>query len=225
MKREIDLPPLKKESPIPQWIHCTSTDYKPSAISTKLGSLPVRSAHGKEVWKIEEMILTAASMGDGYGVDEFTEDGYFNRAFLNDSHTFVVDSGQDDDTLVGGALFGSSSLARTIPSPLAQCYIIVHPDYRGQGIGKALIRYFMNLAKSLQFEIFITDVLGSDPIMPCIVKKLGMSGSGAMKYSAYKKGEGFVDSSIFFKSLKDQHQYVSMRGWDHCVVQKIHAES
>ncbi len=198
-QRNVDLPALNKEAN-PHW-KPSGHDFAPSLITASLGPLWLRPIkEPEELWYVEEHWRTAARAGDHFALDEFTEDGYFNRRLMATCDTFVLEYRGE---IVGGALFGGSDLARASPSHLATCYIYIPPKYQMKGIATQTLRHFISVATELGYRCFLLDVLMDDVVKFRIIRGMGFTISGSLPYCAYMKNIGPVDSVLLYKDLEN----------------------
>ena len=197
--REAPLPPLQKVETIPDLF--TSESYGSQVIHTKEGNLLFKTAEGEEVWMAEELFRDAAERGEGFGIDEWTPEGYLNRIFFQKSTSFVVRSGNGD--VAGAGLYGPSSLSRT-PSPhLAHCYITINPKYKNLGIAKSMFQFFIDTAKKENYSHFMVDAPMTDHVMTKMLYQNKFRVRGSFPDCLYMKDVGPMHNNLFSKKLVD----------------------
>ena len=175
-------------------------------------ALPVtlRSATLKDMPHVEDLIRQAALNGEGFALDEF-QDGFFNRKFLRHSHTLVAtqpivtSSSYDSDNLheriIGAALFGPTTLCRSASTLAMGCYFIVLPEFRRQGIGKALLHNVEEFSRSNGYDTLLSDVFIDNTLALRIAPKYNFMCVGSLHKCAITKNSGLVDSLMYHKYL------------------------
>ena len=163
-------------------------------------TIRIEEAVPEDYLTIEEMIRQSALEGRGFGLDEFTENGLFNRNLLRNSHA-VVARLQPGGLPVGIALAGASAVCR-VESKLMNAYIVIKPTYRGNGVGTALMGTLVDVAKSLRYEGMLMDVYQTESKTISWSKKMGFRVTGSLPESGYVKGQGFVDTLLLYREFK-----------------------
>ncbi len=164
----------------------------------------IRLAAKAELSQVDQMLQEAAVLSEGFGVDEFTQEGYYSRKMFFESRSFVVETEYGD--LAGCGVFGSSRLARNRDIAVAS-YICIKEQYRRVQIGSHLMKYFTSLAHRLDFILFYQDVLmipGNHHLMIDMLLKQGFMVSGTLPRCAFVKEVGPVDSLLLYKFVKPQ---------------------
>ena len=169
----------------------------------------VRPASREEVWEAEEVWREMADAGEGFGIDEFDENGCHCRGTFYESDVFVVID--EDGEVAGAALFGPSSLSRT-KMTAAGCYTGIKPSYRDAGLGTKLLEYFVTLAKMNKYAVMYIDVLISDRLsfMNTVAKKAGFMNSGSLPKCAYVKNYGLADSLLYYMRFPENVKLMAM---------------
>ena len=148
---------------------------------------------------VEEMIRDAALGGQGFAVDEFKEDGTFNRKFIRNSLAVVCKNFTGD--IMAAVLFGSSGLCRT-EGDQATGYIIVAPSVRGRGIGTTLLRYCLERARGLRYGSIVTDVLACNLKALGMVQKEGFLVTATLPNSALVRNYGYCDTYVVWRPVQ-----------------------
>ena len=148
-------------------------------------------------YTIEGMIRQCAQDGEGFALDEFTENGTFNSRMLWDRNTLVVKSPEGKH--VAAVVFGSTSLCRSPKSGQLGVYIIVEKDFRRQNVGVNLLQYCIEHAQRLGYKAILSDVFASNDIAVNLVLRAGFHVIGTLPYCAYVKDSGYTDSLIVHK--------------------------
>ncbi len=175
-------------------------EYEPKEVKTKSGLLNLRCVKGpEEILYIESLWKDAAARGEGFGLDEFTEEGYFNRMFFREANILVAENTQGE--IVGAAVFGPSSLSRMENPLLSTCYVTVDTNRRKQGIGKSLLEYSMDLLKKDGFLGVLSDTYINNYQMLGLLRILNYSFLGSLPMCAYIAGIGPTDSLLVYKDL------------------------
>ena len=160
----------------------------------------IEEADPNEYITIEEMIRQSAREGRGFGLDEFTETGLFNRKLLRNSHA-VVARLEPGGAPVGVTVSGTSAVCR-VENKLMNGYIVISPSFRGKSVGTALMKTLVNVAKSLGYEGMLIDVYQTESRTISWSKKLGFCVTGSLPECGYVKGQGFVDALLLYREFK-----------------------
>ena len=163
-------------------------------------TIRIEEAVPEDYLTIEEMIRQSALEGRGFGLDEFTENGLFNRNLLRNSHA-VVARLEPGGLPIGVALAGASAVCR-VESKLMNAYIVISPTYRGNGVGTVLMETLVDIAKSLGYEGMLIDVYQTESKTISWSKKMGFRVTGSLPESGYVKGHGFVDVLLLYREFK-----------------------
>ena len=199
-KRNVPLPPLKqRENILPNLV--TSKYFTQHTMSSRIGDIIIRPAVQKELWETEHMWRHLAETGDGFGIDEFTEDGIFNRKLFHESSVFVAVT--PGEKIVAGGLFGPSTLSRE-RDKVATCYIGTKSSHRRLGIGSQMLDMFVGLAQKHNFEGLMVDVLLTNLQFMKRMKNLGFVICGSLPFCAYVKHHGPTDSLLCFKDFRNR---------------------
>ena len=174
--------------------------------------MTLRSATLEDLPEVEALIRHAAIHGEGFALDEF-QDGFFNRKFLRASHTLVAvqptvtsslgDSDNRNERVRGAALFGPSALCRSMSTPTMGGYLIVHPGFRRQGIGKSLLCAVEDFARSRGFTSLMSDVFVDNTAGHLMTRKSGFICTGSIHQCATTANSGLVGSLMYHKYLID----------------------
>ena len=187
------------------------TKFEPVTFSSNTTArVTLRPAILKDMPHVEDLIRQAAIHGEGFALDEF-ENGFFNRKFLRRSHTLVAtqpimtsspyDPKNSHELLVGAALFGPTILCRSESTPTMGCYLIVHPEFRRQGIGKSLLRAVEQFSLSNGFNALISDVFVDNTAGILMATRADFMCVGSLPKCAVTKNSGLVDTLMYHKYL------------------------
>ena len=192
--RQVPLPPplSSQLQPLPT-LRCPEIPFKSGFLKSML-------ADEEDMWRVEELIRDCAQRGDGFGLDEFTDNGYFNRKFTPESHVVVVKN--KDDAMVAAVIFGTSSLCRSPEAGQVGGYFIVSRGFRGQGLGKAILRMCIEKARELGYVAILTDVFVTNEGALRLMRKEGFFITATLPNAAVVKDIGFTDTYLFWRSLK-----------------------
>ena len=174
--------------------------------------MKVRTATLGDLPELEALIRHAAIHGEGFAMDKF-QDGFFNRKFLRRYHTLVAiqpiwtsslsDSDYSHERVLGAALFGPSALCRSVSTPTMGVYLIVHPEFRRQGLGKSLLCAVEDFARSRSFTLLMSDVFVDTITGHLMARKSGLICTGSLHDCATTVNAGPVDSLMYHKYLHD----------------------
>ncbi len=200
-KRAQPIPSLVKLETVPQHINY-GREFLSDEFKTKDGSIVnIRSVKTpEEVWTAEEIWRQAAERGIGFGIDEFTEQGHFNRSFLRDSNVIIAEDSHGE--IIASAIFGSSSLSRAEKSLVAQLYLAVSPKSGDKGVGSKLMEHCMKLIKTEGYMGCLTDTYANNTRMLQMLRECKFEFRGSLPKAGFFKNEGAVDSFIIFRELK-----------------------
>jgi ribosomal-protein-alanine N-acetyltransferase len=84
--------------------------------------------------------------------------------------------------------------------------IAIHPDYRGKGLGKALLKHMMQLAASLGSMKMTLEVRVSNEIAQSLYRKMGFEATG-IRPRYYSDNQ--EDAMIMWVNLHDQRKELS----------------
>ena len=125
--------PVPKCAPSDTW----NITLSPKKITLKSGlKIIIEVANDNDKYKVEGLIRAAAFNGEGFAVDEFTEEGHFNYKFFRKFATIVAKN--TTDSLLGAVILGPSSLCRNHQTDTITGYCVVEKSFRQLGIGKCL---------------------------------------------------------------------------------------
>ncbi len=170
-------------------------------LKTRL-AVRVEEASPEDYLTIEGFIRQAALEGHGFGVDEFTDSGTFNRNLFRDKRTHaVVARTGSDGRIVGAVIFGTNSVCRT-ENQLMGGYIAVPTEHRGVGVGTLLANTLIDTARSLRYEGVLLDVYQSESRTIAWSTRLGFHVTGSLPHCGYVRRQGYVDSLLFCREFK-----------------------
>ena len=161
--------------------------------------LCVETPSANQLIQLEEMIKLEAEEGGAFALDEFTDDGFFNRQLLRNSQDIVITERPGGEP-VAAAIIGQSGICRMM-SPLAGGYILVRKEYRRKDIGNALLTFIMEEAQRQGFKGFLADVFPHCHGYINILLQNGFFVTGSMPKVAFVKGQGLTHSLIVFKDF------------------------
>ena len=165
-------------------------------------SIYVEEAAPGEYLMIEEMIKQSAREGRGFGPDEFTETGLFNRRLLRNRNSHAVIAHlEPGGPPIGVSLIGTSAVCR-VENKLMNGYMVISPSHRGKGVGSALMNALVDVAKSLEYEGMLIDVYQTESRTISWSKKMGFCVAGSLPECGYVKGQGFVDVLLLYREFK-----------------------
>ena len=201
--------PETPSNPFPEHM-LEQTKFEPVTLSSIARRVTLRAATLKDMPLVEDLIRHAAIHGEGFALDEF-QGGFFNRKFLCRSHTLVAiqpivmsptcDPAIQREHIIGAALFGPTTLCRSVSTQTMGCYFIVHPEFRRQGIGKALLHNVEEFSRSNGFNSLLSDVFVDNTCAIRIASKYDFIYVGSLHKCAVTKTSGLVDSLMYHKYL------------------------
>ena len=152
----------------------------------------------QEMEEVHMLYRKAAATGDGFAIDEFTEDGLLNLRTLRE----VVITGvfTPEGTVIGAASFGKSAVPR-VPGKCIGGHIVVHGGYRRRGIGTELLRIIERYADELGKDDLLHDVFVTNKHATRWLQKEGYVVTGTIPNAGVIAKKGFTDTVIMYKSL------------------------
>lgn len=191
------VPPLRVDnsflsklySPVPKAV---STDLLTSASP----EFTLRKLSGSECTVVENVIRDAASRGFMIGLDEFFDNGVWNRKFLRETSVLGVNS----EELLGVVLFGPSAICRT-ESVVMGAYVLLKAKSAYQAIATALVDKLTRIAKILNYEGLILDVYRTEMEFVALMLDMGFKIVGSLPDCGYVKGRGYTDSLLLYKEF------------------------
>ena len=188
-----------KTDNVPTFLNIGNT-YETKEFKSPEGTLRIRSAESPEdIWQSEELWRSAAERGEGFGMDEFEDTGYFHRKFFRESNILVV-----EDTagkIHATSIFGPSTLSRAVKTVLATNYVAVDKSSVKLKIGQTLLEHSLKILKNEGYKGIISDTYIENHKMLRLLKKLNFGFRGSLPQCAYIKGYGPSDSLIVYKDL------------------------
>ncbi len=191
--------PINTADPVPDFA-LPKKLYEPKEVKTPTGLLRLRCVKGlDEIHHIESLWQQAATRGEGFGLDEFTEEGYFNRKFFRQANILVAENTQGE--IVGVSVFGPSSLSRMENPLLSVCYVTVEINHRKERVGSSLLEYSMDLLKKDGFKGVLSDTYVTNHQMICLLRMMDYSFVGSLPMCAYVAHHGPTESLLVYKEL------------------------
>ncbi len=190
---------IDPSKPIPDFA-LPKREIEPKMIQTPDGSVQLRGIkQHEEILHIESIFKNAARNSEGIGLDEFTDEGYFNRKFFREADLMLAENTQGD--IVGASMFGPSALSRMATPVIGHCYLAVDPSNRRQGIGKALIKYTMDLLKREGHKGIFSDAYVNNNQMLKLMGSLKYTILGSMPKCGLIAENGLTDSLLLYRHL------------------------
>ncbi len=165
----------------------------------------LRQARLEDVLTVEGLIRKAAREGTGFGLDEFTSQGLFNRKFLRET-SLLIASWEDGGQPIGAVLLGPSAVCRST-NLLMNFYLLVDCEQRRHGIGTGLFHQMELLANRLEYEGILLDVYQSDGKALEWLQKQGYHVTASLPDCGYIKGQGYVNCLLLYKDFHFKSKY------------------
>ena len=152
----------------------------------------------QEMEEIHMLYRKAAAAGDGYAIDEFTEDGLLNLRTLRE----IVITGvfTPEGPAIGAAIFGKSAVPRVPGKCIGGC-VVVDEGYRRRGIGTELVRIIERYADKLGKDDLLHDVYVTNKHAIQWLQREGYVVTGTIVNAGVMVNKGFTDTVIMYKSL------------------------
>jgi ribosomal protein S18 acetylase RimI-like enzyme len=160
--------------------------------------MDIRPAEEKDtdgIWKIFEIVIKS---GDTYAFDPNTTKEIFPQYWLaNNMRTFVA---IEDDKVLGTYFIKPNQVG--LGAHIANCGYMVHPEARGNGLGKSLCEHSLLKAKELgyigmQFNL----VVSTNETAVKLWKKLGFKVIGTTPNGFNHSKLGYVDAYIMYREI------------------------
>ncbi|KAK7092138.1 uncharacterized protein [Littorina saxatilis] len=153
----------------------------------------------EQISQTYDMICAAAQRGQGFGVDEYSDESEF-RADIDDGYRFVVID-KDDGEMVAAFILAISKYSRGCP--VADPFIIVKDNQRGRGLGKLCMDLCVDLAAKLGFMGMYVDTFSNNTAMLKIIKAVpGLQQVGCLPMGGVMTNGEMVGTVIFYKDLR-----------------------
>ena len=145
------------------------------------------------------MIRQAAEESDGFAIDEFNNEGHFNRKLLFDSQVVVAKT--SDDVIVATAVLGPSKACRAYNPSQVGGYMLVNKDFRGKGVGQSFFKYLAKQGKEVGVSAILTDAYATCFPALQFLNKLDFMVTGTFPHCGYMKNKGYTHSYMYWRSL------------------------
>ncbi len=151
-----------------------------------------------EAEKAENFIRKSAREGHVMALDEFLDNGIWNRKLLKETHVVGIFDTKND--LVGLMLFGASGVCRT-ESLVMGGYLLLEKGHRVEPVQRRLMDIMTDIARTLSFEGVLLDVYRTETDFMSLLLDLGFKVSGTLPECGYVKDKGYVDSVLLYKEF------------------------
>ena len=191
---------LTPETEIPPWVF-TDVVVKSEKVRIPGYAEPcvIRAGYKKDVYAIETMLRHAADKGNGFALDEFNPDGFFNRKFLRECHNLVLCS--PDGDVLGAALFGPSAICQSITTPVLHFYIVVSKEGKNRGVGMHLLDAVIEFASKNSYLAVFGDAFDMDVRATQFLIRNGFKKTCSLPNCAYVKDVGLAAASLYTKDV------------------------
>lgn len=157
-----------------------------------------------QVTEMYHMICSASQRGQGFGVDEYENEAEF-RAEVEDGFRFAV-MDKDGGEMIAAFILAISKYSRGCL--VADPFIIVRDDQRGNGLGKLCMELAVDLAPSLGYLGMYVDTFSNNKAMIRIIESIpGLQKVGSLPMGGLMTDGEVVGTVIYYKDLRaDNHQ-------------------
>jgi L-amino acid N-acyltransferase YncA len=107
-------------------------------------------------------------------------------AHLSETHAFLV---ADDDGAVAGYAYSAAYRERAAYRWSAEVSVYVHPDHRGEGIGRKLYDVLLELMRRQGMQMAIAGITQPNPASMALHHRCGFRTVGVFERIGYKAGE------------------------------------
>jgi len=128
-----------------------------------------RSAMLSAVGRVSAESLYRRFFGPKRGFTEKETDFFVNVDFVNQVALVAVIDGSDENTIIGGGRY-----IVTQPETAELAFAIVD-EYQGQGVGTALLRHLVLIARDSGLQHLVAEVLPENVAMLTLFRKFGFS--------------------------------------------------
>ena len=152
-----------------------------------------------ELKTIHDLFCSAANEGKGYGIDEFLNLAYFTEWYCPGNYIAVAEK-LGSNNVVGAMLLQPHWCVRTRAGKISDSAIIIHPNHRGNKVGKEFLHLTLQIAKELGFTATLSDTLMTNlPMIAKILPELGYISIGIFPRSTFVKKHGWMDSVVIYR--------------------------
>ncbi len=162
-------------------------------------TLYLREAGRDDVMTVESLIRDSALQGQGFGIDEFTEQGIFNRKLLRRT-SCIVGSLHENGPVIAAVLLGPSAVCRGA-TQLLNFYPIVAKEYRRHGIANILLEEVELFAREVGYEGILLEVYQSDSAVLQWFSKHNYHVTASLPECGYLKGQGYTNLLLLYKDF------------------------
>ncbi len=162
-------------------------------------TLYLREAGRDDVMAVESLIRNAALLGEGFGIDEFTQQGIFNRKLLRRT-SCIVGSFQENGPVIAAVLLGPSAVCRSANN-LLNFYPIVAQEHRRHGIANILLEEVELFAREVGYDGILLEVYQSHSAVLQWFSKHNYHVTASLPDCGYLKGQGYTNLLLLYKDF------------------------
>lgn len=174
-----------------------------------IAMVTVRAATLHDLRKVQDLYLAVARQGGGIDkTDQEISTGYI-KAFMKKSREtgfeFVVDHPTDPKKIIG-EIHCYRMKPAIFHHVCNELYIVIHPDFQGQGIGRKLFSHLLELIKSSRPDICRVELSAGESNQRAIelYKKLGFKIEGKLEKRA--RNMGVLEAEIYMGWINPNYQ-------------------
>ena len=158
--------------------------------------------HETELGQVFHMYQNAAESGEGIGAGEFPNIHIFKQYFFDKGHVILV-TDSETSTVMAAISVVPSGFCRSVDPPSADSYILVYPEFRGEGVGVEAGKLVLRFAFDLGYKGFLSDSFLVNDKALGIMRAHNLLCVGYIPRAAYVQGIGWSGSMIVYGSLLD----------------------
>ncbi|XP_025092100.1 uncharacterized protein LOC112562807 isoform X1 [Pomacea canaliculata] len=145
------------------------------------------------------LIHDAAQHGQGFGVDEYSDESEFRADVASGFHFAIMD--KDGGDLLAAFILALSRYSRGCR--VADPFIIVRPDQRGRRLGELCLCMCEVFARHLGFMGMYVDTFANNTPMIKVIERIGgYRLVGALPAGGYMTDGSMVGSLVYYKDLR-----------------------
>ena len=196
-ERNAPLPPLVKSQNLMSK-YPGAHELPTAELRTDDGMVKIRPVQNDaEALEFEKMCRQSADDCESFGIDEFDEEGHFNRKLFRSSNIVLAEQASSGD-IVGASIIGPAKLTRTPVSLLAHQYIIAKKGQNQSSVGEALINYGLSSIKQLGYKGVLSDIYPTNTYQVHLYNDFNFTFRGSLPYAGYLKGLGPSPSLLVY---------------------------
>ncbi len=150
----------------------------------------------KDEMEVQKLIRHQADTGQGFAVDEFNQDGHYNRNMFWKSDTICVRDTADN--IVAAAIYGPSIIARSASTNLTHVHIASTNYSQSPQVAGKLLSECVQHTKNLGYKGCFTDVFVNDRWTFDLFVRAGFIIMGTIPYIGITRQNGPTHGMLMY---------------------------